>query len=72
MLSDKDCTGLDNDYSQVTDQQYSTSTLDEYATEQSTQLADDDNMPHTLSQNTSVGLGGSDDEIEQFEDDDSW
>ena len=38
----------------------------------SQQPPDMDNMQHTLSQNTSVGVDSSDDEIEQFEDDDSW
>jgi len=48
-----------------------TTTLNDY-TEPSQQPPDMDNIQHTLSQNTSVGVGNSDDEIEQFEDDDSW
>ena len=34
-------------------------------------LQDVDGTQHTLSQNTSVGVAGSD-EIEEFEDDSSW
>ena len=35
------------------------------------QLQDMDGTQHTLSQNTNVGVASSD-EIEEFEDDDSW
>ena len=52
-----------------------TTTLDDYTQPSimSQQPAPDmDNIQHTLSQSTSVGVASSDDEIEQFEDDDSW
>jgi len=65
LLSDKDCTGLDNDYSHVMG-------TGSQSDQHTTILDDMDNIQHTLSQNTSVGVGSSDDEIELFEDDDSW